>query len=81
MAILPNRLHFLHILLLLTVRRARVEGSGRQLNYRPGRTRSIPLMLETFNWVSSKLTPDTMTTTGMSHSKTISLVPENSSFR
>lgn len=87
-AILPDRLDFLRIALLFTTRRDRAERSGGCRCSRQTRTHGVPLMLNTFNWVSSKLmypkvnpanTPERMTRTGMRHPKMIFFVSESSS--
>jgi hypothetical protein len=75
-AVLPDRLDFLCITLLFTGRCVRIGGLGGWLNGRQTRTHGVPLILSTFNWVSSKLmypkvspakTPERMTRTGMRH--------------
>jgi len=87
-AVLPDGLDFLCILFLFTVKHIRTEGLGGCPNGHPTRTHGVPLILRTFNWVSSKLmypkvspanTPERMTRTGMRHPKTIFLVSESSS--
>jgi len=84
-AVLPDRLDFLGIKLLFTARHIQVETSGGCRNGRETRTHGVPLMLNTFNWVSSKLmypkvnpanTPERMTRTGMRHPKMIFSVLE-----
>ena len=88
MAVLPDGFDLLRIAFLFTVRRTRVELLGGYLNDRLTRTYGVPLMLNTFNWVSSKLmypkvnpanTPERITRIGMRHPKTIFLVWESSS--
>ena len=91
MAVLADRLDFLGITLLFTTKDGRVEGLEGGGEYRNGRktgTHGVPLMLNTVNWVSSKLmypkvnpanTPDRMTRMGMRHPKMIFFVSESSS--
>jgi len=85
-AILPDRFDFLCIAFLFTVRC--ILGVRRVPKDPQTQTHGVPLMLRTFNWVSSKLmypkvspanTPERITRTGIRHPKTIFLVSESSS--
>ena len=87
-ATLSDRLNPLRVALLFAKRRIRVEGSGGFRNGRKTRTHGVPLMLNTFGWVSPKLmypkanpanTPERMTRTGMRHPKMIFWVSGSSS--
>ena len=88
MAILSDMFDLLCITFLFTGRCVQIEGLEGCPNGRPTRTHGVPLMLSTFNWVSSKLmypnvspanTLERTTRTGVRHPCVIFFVSESSS--